>query len=89
MLTYRNAIYQGHFNSQTQHRQGYGLLYTTNNNTIIGSHWINDQANSATLIYQNHSYYMYGFWKDNLPHGFNSIRLGKIVLYAFYQMGTI
>jgi hypothetical protein len=86
---YRNAIYQGYFNRYYSYREGFGLLYTTDTNIIMGTFWEDDQANSATLIYYNQSHYMYGFWKDNLPHGFNSIRMDKVIFFAFYEQGHI
>ena len=32
---------------------------------------------------------MYGYWKNNLPDGLNSIRIGSSVFFAHYNKGRI
>lgn len=56
---------------------------------VMGSGWHEDLANGNTFIFYNHSHYVYGFWSNNIPHGFNAIRMDNIVFMAFYDMGVI
>lgn len=88
-LSYRNGIYQGYFNRYNQERDGYGLLYTTDNNMLMGSTWKKNSCNAATFIFYNHAHYLYGFWDESIPHGFNVVRIGLVVIYAWYDMGTV
>lgn len=88
-LSYRNGIYQGYFNRYNQQRQGYGLVYTTDNNMLMGSTWDRDSCHDATFIYYNHSHYLYGFWHNSIPHGFNALRIGAVLIYAWYDGGAV
>lgn len=88
-INYRNGIYQGKFNKSFDCRSGTGLIFTTDNHMVMGSEWHEDLANSSTFIFYNHAHYVYGFWSNNIPHGFNALRMDKIVFMAFYDMGTI
>jgi hypothetical protein len=52
---------------------------------IMGSNkWENDKPNEATFIYLSHSHYLYGFWNDGVPDGFNAVRFDKVVIFAWY-----
>ena len=84
-VNFRNAIYQGLFSPTHQIRTGFGLAYSTDSHFIIASHWTNDQANDATFVYHDHAHYMYGFWKQDLPHGFNAVRMGSTVVMGYYE----
>lgn len=88
-ISYRNGLYQGYFNRFHQQREGYGLVFTTDNHMVMGSTWKENKANNATFVFYNHSHYVYGFWEDSIPHGFNAVRMGMVVIYAWYEVGNI
>ena len=40
-------------------------------------------------MFHSHARYMYGYWKNNLPDGLNSIRIDSSVFFANYKNGRI
>ena len=77
------------FNRGLELRNGFGLAYSTDAHYMLASHWGNDQANDASFVFHDHAHYMYGFWKEDLPHGFNAVRMGSTLTMGFYDRGAL
>lgn len=85
LLDYRNGKYQGGLSGQL--RQGVGI-FIDDDLAFHLSHWKHGQLDGPTLLYLSHGKYLYGLWKNDLPHGLNVFRCADTVLVGAFKEGT-
>ena len=85
-IEFRNGIYQGAKSSFSPESFG---IYFDDDLHFHCSEWKSSLMNNHTAILVSHAKYIYGEWRDGVPHGFNVFRTGENVVLAVFEDGEV
>lgn len=89
-LHFKNAVYQGGFDSSSLALSKSGLAYFHQHRHLLACQaFDNNQLNGHAFFIYNSQHYQFGEWRGNTPHGVTLLRMQDIVVIASYEHGVI
>jgi len=64
---------------------GVGTVIDDEFNFITCSNWVNGKMNGCVFMKLINETIVWGEWKDNLPHNFSAVKMGKYSFFIPYK----